>query len=106
MTLSLSVFMFSCFCSSLFFLLVSLKFFLFLKSFIGASRLLKGCLKCKECFKEVLRVFTERFKGLSRKFKECFKEVSRMLQESFRKILRAFQESFMGVTTKIEGCIK
>ena len=54
---------------------MSLKFLLVLKSINGVSRLFKGCLKCKGCFKEVLRVFTESFKGVSRKFKGCLKEV-------------------------------
>ena len=45
---------------SLFFLLVSLKFLLVLKSFNGVSRLFKGYLK-----------FTESLKDVSRKFSGC-----------------------------------
>ena len=65
---------------SLFFLLVSLKFLLVLKSFNGASRLFKVCLKFKRSFKDVEGSFkgVESFKGASRKFQECFKEVSRV----------------------------
>ena len=47
-------------CSSvcpLFFLLVSLKFLLVLKSFNGVSRLFKGCLKFKGSFKDVSKKF-------------------------------------------------
>ena len=76
MTLSLSASVRPSVRVSLFFLLVSLKFSLALKSFNGVSRLFKGCLKFQGSFKEVLRVFTESFKGVSRKFKGCFKEVS------------------------------
>ena len=71
-----------------FFLLVSLKFLLVLKSFNGVSSLFKGCLKGS------LRVFTESFKGVSRKFKGCFKEVWRVFQRSFKEISRVFQKSF------------
>ena len=46
-----------------------------------------NCLKFGGCFKEVfkdisrkLRVFTENFKGVSKKFKGCFVEVSRVFQ--------------------------
>ena len=77
-----NVFVCPCFSSFLFFHLVSLKFLLVLKRFNGVLRLVKGYLKCG-CFKEVLRAFTESFKGVSRKFKGCFKEVSRVFQESF-----------------------
>ena len=45
-------------------LLVSLEFFLILKSSNGVSRKFKGCLKFQGCFKEVSRVFTENFKGV------------------------------------------
>ena len=75
MTLSLS----PCF-RPLFFLLVSLKFLLVLKSFDRVSRLFKGYLKFEGCFKEVLRVctensrmFPESLKGVSRKSHNCFK---------------------------------
>ena len=55
---------------------VTKEFFLSLKSFNGVSRKLKGCLKCAWCFKdvkEVLRVYTEIFKGVSMKmdFDNC-----------------------------------
>ena len=40
--------------------------------------------KFQGCFKEVLRVFTESFKGVSSKFKECFKDISRLVQGSFQ----------------------
>ena len=42
---------------SLFFLLVSLKFLLVLKSFNGVSRLFKECLKFKGSIKDVSRKF-------------------------------------------------
>ena len=77
-------------CPSLFFLLVSLKFLLVLKSFNGVSRLFKGCLKFKGSFKDilsclhkVLRVFLGSLKGVSRKFKGCLKEVQLVCQRSF-----------------------
>ena len=41
-------------------------------------------------FKEVLGVFTESFKGGSRKIKGYFKEVSRVFQESFREMSRMY----------------
>ena len=84
MTLSLSVCVRVFVLLSLFFLLVSLKFLLALKCFNCVSRLFKGCLKFKGSFKEVLRVFTESFKGVSRKFYGCFKEISRVFQESLK----------------------
>ena len=49
---------------SLFFLLVSLKFLLVLKSFNGGSRQFKECLKFNGSFKEVLRVFQGYFKDI------------------------------------------
>ena len=55
---------------------------------------------------EVLRLFTENFKGVSRKFQECLKEVSGKCQGYFKKLLKVFQQSFKGVSTKIEGCFK
>ena len=58
------------------------------------------------CCKEVLRVLTKNFKGVSRKFKGCFKEVSTVFQGSFWEISRVLQKSFKGVSTKIEGCFK
>ena len=65
-------------------------FYLVLKSVNCVSRMYKGCLKFQGCFKEVLRVFSESFKG---KFPECFKSVSRKFQECLRK----FQGYFKGV---------
>ena len=47
-----------------FFLLVSLKFLLVLKSFNGVSRQFKECLNFNESFKKVLRVFQGRFKDV------------------------------------------
>ena len=67
MTLSLSSFMFSC----VFFLSLGVcsAFFLVLKSFNSVSIKFKECLKFKGVFqggfKEVFRVFTESFKGVS-----------------------------------------
>ena len=49
---------------SLFFLLVSLKFLLVLKSFNGVSRKLKGRMKFQVCFKKVSRMFQESFMGV------------------------------------------
>ena len=57
MTLSLSPSVRSCFRSSPFFLLVSLKFLLDLKSFNGVSRQFKECLKFNGSFKAVPRKF-------------------------------------------------
>ena len=58
----------SCFrvfvCASHFFLLVSFKFLIVVKSLDGGSRQFKGCLK-----------YNGSFKNASMKFKECFKEV-------------------------------
>ena len=70
---------------------------------------LQGCLRdvClkfqgsyKGCFKEVLRVLTESFKGVSRKFQECSKEVFRVFPGIFREILRVFQQSFKGIQVR------
>ena len=47
-----------------FFLLVSLKFLLVLKSFNGVLRKFKECLKFNGSFKAVLRVFPGSFKGV------------------------------------------
>ena len=55
------------------------------------------------CFKEVIRVFTESYKGLSGKFKGCFKEVFRVFQGSFRQFSSVFQDSFKGFSTKISN---
>ena len=84
-------------CMSLFLLLVSLKFPPVFKSFNGVSKLFKGCLKCKGCVKEVLRVFTESFKGVSRKFRVFqggFKRVSRKFQECFKEVKEKYLVSF------------
>ena len=70
------------------------------------------CLKFKRWFKkvsrmlELLRVFTNSFKSISRKFNGCFKEVSIVFQGSFREISRVFQVSFKGVASNIVGCFK
>ena len=72
MTLSLS----PCVRVSLFFLLVSLVFYLVLKCLSGVSRKFKGCLKFQECFKEVSRVRQGSFKGVYRKFQGGFKSFS------------------------------
>ena len=37
-------------------------------------------------FNEVLRVFAERFEGVSMKFQGCFKNVSRVFQGSFKRV--------------------
>ena len=58
-----------------FFLFVSFKFFLILKSFNGVSRNFQWGLQSQGYFKEVLRVFRESVKGDSRIFKGCFKEI-------------------------------
>ena len=77
----------------LFFLLVSLKFLLVLKSFKGVSRQFKEHLNFNGSFKEVLRVF----QGVSRMFQGCLKGVSRLFQGRFKSISRKFQECFLEV---------
>ena len=62
-TQSVRLFVFP-FVRPLFFLLVSLKFLLVLKSFNGVSRQFKECLKFNGSFKEVLRVFQGCFKDV------------------------------------------
>ena len=96
MTLSLS----SCFRVSvrpLFFLFVSLKFLLVLKSFNGVSRQFKECLK----FNGVSRLFQGSFMGVTRVFKgclnRCFKDVSRVFQGSFKSVSWKFKGNSMGV---------
>ena len=72
---------------------MSFEFDLVLKSLNGVSRKLEGCLKFHWCFKEVLRVFIESFKGVLRKFKFCFEEVSGKFEGClmvFQVILRRF----------------
>ena len=64
---------------TLFFLLMSLKFLLVLKSFNGVSRLFNGCLK------EVSRMF----QGSKRVFQESFKVVSRKFHRSYPNIMGA-----------------
>ena len=88
--------------SFLFFLSVSLKFLLVLKSFNGISRLFKVCLKFQGsfrdvsrklgCLQKVLRVFPGSLKGVSRKFQECYKKVSRVFRGSFRKYQGCFKK--------------
>ena len=63
---------------------------------------------------EVLRVFQESFKDVSRKIEGCFneilngskvfKEVQWVFEEIFKGSSRMFQGSFKGVSRKIEGC--
>ena len=71
MTLSLSPFVRSS-VRPFFFLLVSLKFSLVLKSLNGVLRLFKGCLKFKGSFKDVSSKFQGNFKGVARKVQGCF----------------------------------
>ena len=63
-----------------FFLLVSLKFFLVLKSFNAVSRKFKGCLRFKGSPKGVYR---GSFKSVSRKFQGSFKRFSKKFQGCF-----------------------
>ena len=87
-----------CVRSSLFFLLVSFKFSLVLKSFNGVSRMFKGCLKFK-----VSRIFQGSFKGDDRKFWGCFTDVQRVFQWSFKRVWKKFQwRKFQGCSSKIE----
>ena len=67
-----------------FFLLVSLKLFLVLKSVNGVSIKFKGCLKFKRCFKEVSRMFQGTFKDVSRNFHGYLQKVSRVFEGSLR----------------------
>ena len=46
-------------------------------------------------------MFTESFKGVSKKFKGCFLEVSRKFQRNIKGFSRKFHVFF-----KIEGCIR
>ena len=61
------------------------------KSFNEVSRKFKGCLKFEGCFKEVLRIFTEKFKEVPMKFKGCFKNVLRKIEGHLTVVLRGFQ---------------
>ena len=106
MTLSLSSFVRSCFRVSvrtLFFLLVSLKFLLVLKSVNGVSRQFKECLKFNGSFKAVSRKFKGCFTGVSMKFQECltkfieYFQVSRVLQGSLKSVSRKFKGNYKGV---------
>ena len=54
---------------------VTKEFFFSLKSFNGVSRKLKGCLKLKGCFMEILLMFQGSFEGVYNKFLGSFKEV-------------------------------
>ena len=89
-----------------FILLVSLEFYLVLKSLNSVSRNFWGCSEFQGCFKgvsrkfqgclkEVLRVFTKCFK----KFQGCFKEILKKFPKCFKNISRKFSR-------KIEGCLK
>ena len=69
---------------TLFFLLVSLKFFLVLKSFNCVSRKFKECWKFQGCLKEVSRMFQGSIRGVYRKFQGYLKGVSRKCQECFK----------------------
>ena len=71
-----------------FFLLVSLKFLLVLKSFNSVSWLFNGYLKFKESLKDVSWLFAENFKEVSRVFKGSFWEISRVFQEAFEGVSR------------------
>ena len=48
-------------------------------------------------FKDVSRVLTESFKGVSGKFKGYFKEVSRVFQDSFKSVSWRFKGNLKGV---------
>ena len=61
---------------------VTKEFFFSLKSLNGVSRKLKGCLKLKGCFMEIL--FQGSFEGVYREFQGSFKGVSRMFQGCFK----------------------
>ena len=63
------------------------------KSFNGVSRLFEVQRKLKGYFK----VFTESFKGVSRKFKGCCNEVSRVVQGSVNGVSRKLQGNIKGV---------
>ena len=80
-------------------LLVSLEFLLILKCFNGVSRPFKGCLNFKGSFEEVLRVFTESFKG----FQGNLKSVSRKFQECSRKFRPTEFELSLQVSFTIFG---
>ena len=54
----------------------------------GVARKFKGCLKYKECFKKVSRMFHVSFKG-------CLQKVSMV-----------FQVNFKGDSRKFQGCCK
>ena len=75
-TLSLSLFM-CCSVRPLFFLLVSLEFFLVPKSFNAVSRKFKRCLKFQGCFNEVTGMFHGSFRGFCRKLMGVSKKLKR-----------------------------
>ena len=113
MKLPLSVF----FRLSLYFLLVSLKFLLVLKSFNNECRLFKLSLMFKGSFQNVsrkfLRLFTENFNGVSRKFKGCLKKVSRVFQLrlkgvsiSFKGVSRVLERSLTDFSGKLQWCFR
>ena len=56
-------------------------------------------------FKEVLRVFTEGFKGVSRKLKG-FQEVLGKFQEYFKKISRMFQGRLSVGLEVLDWCLR
>ena len=88
---------------SLFFLLLSLEFYLVLNSFNGVSRKFQGCLKFQGCIKEVSRIVQGSFNGVYRRFQGCFEEVSRVFQGNFKSVSRKFQECFKEVSRKCQG---
>ena len=53
--------------------------------------------KFQVCFKKVLRVFQEFFKGVEREIEGCFKNVFRGFQGYLKEVHRNFQRSFKGV---------
>ena len=71
-------------CSSLFFLLVSLEFYLVLKCFKNVLRVFEVSRMFPVSFKGVYKKFQEILKGVSRKLQECFKEVSGKFQRCFK----------------------
>ena len=48
-------------------------------------------------------MFTESFKGISRKFQGCFNAVSCVFQRNFREMSRMLQESSKGTSSKFEN---
>ena len=62
--------------------------------------------KFQGCFKEVFRVLTESFKGVSRKCKGCFKYDSGILQGCFEKVSRVFKVRLKGVSSSFKGILR